>query len=178
MGPTAPPMVITDMELLDLSSTAGASMDDVVYTIVGEIIQRIVAKYPMLTMRYVIRGAMSLGRGIRDTGLALESNMQELVSAGLGESMTAVIDDVLDPPIVNIDGAGLAQTMLDPTMDYLNNIVPGFSYVSYPIDGLLSGLSTVNHEVVTTASMFRITTPKLNPNSQPSKPVLLFESTR
>ena len=68
--------------------------------------------------------------------------------------------------------------MLDPSFEYLNNVIPGFSYVSYSIDGVLSGLSTVNHEVVTTISYFRIPRPKLNPNSQQSEPVVLFESDR
>ena len=178
LGPSAPPIILTGIELVDLSAATGASMDDLLFNVVGQVIQRIVAKHPVVTMGCMIRGAMSLGRGIRDTGLGLENNMHEFVSSGLGDSVTTAIDEALEPPIVNIDGAGLARTMLDPTMDYLNNVIPGFQYVSYSIDGLLSGASMVNREIVTTVSMFRIPKPKLNPNSQPSQPVVLFESTR
>ena len=101
-----------------------------------------------------------------------------MVSTGLGDTVTTAIDTVLDPPIVNIDSAGLTQTMIDPTMDHLNNIVPGFSYVSYSIDGVLSGLSNLNHEVITTISHLREPRPKIRQNTQPSEPIVLFESDR
>ena len=68
--------------------------------------------------------------------------------------------------------------MIDPTMDHLNNIVPGFSYVSYSIDGVLSGLSNLNHEVITTISHLREPRPKIRQNTQPSEPIVLFESDR
>ena len=65
IGPTSPPMLITTIELTEelLSITDAASMNDLLFHIVGQIIQRIVAKYPMLTMRLMIRGVLNLGRG-------------------------------------------------------------------------------------------------------------------
>ena len=58
-------MLITTIELTEelLSITDAASMNDLLFHIVGQIIQRIVAKYPMLTMRLMIRGVLNLGQG-------------------------------------------------------------------------------------------------------------------
>jgi len=55
---SAPPLLVPLFQ--------GASMDNIMFTIVGQITQRIVAKYPMLTMRMMIRGVVSLGRGDYD----------------------------------------------------------------------------------------------------------------
>jgi len=62
---TASPMILTTpIELTtELLPISGISMNDLMFHIVGHIVQRIVAKYPMLTMRMMIRGVMSLGRG-------------------------------------------------------------------------------------------------------------------